>query len=188
VSARRDEFPDVLTYADARVQVYRAPPDPPTSEPPRVLLGRPSGDEVREYARVKDLLFALRPDYPDPLRPNPPLPLVVPEVRVRDPMAGWGDVPSGYGSRPRPALDSAAALVLVRLATLREDAAAVCVWLRTYALLDKLRALYVDVGWAFADAKQMTLWGRDLAARRDGSHRHGRTLTLGAALAWGLPP
>jgi hypothetical protein len=189
VSARRDAFPDVLTRADVRVQVYRAPPASlDDDEPSRVIAAtRPSGAEFREYARVKDLLFALRPDYPNPLTPNAPEPTAAPQVRIRDPQAGWGGVPSGYGASRGTGLSSAACAVLARLAELPQDARALCVWLREYALLETLRGLYVDVGWAFASATQGVLWSRDLSARRDGTYRHGRTLTLGAATAMGLP-
>jgi hypothetical protein len=192
VTARR-EFPDALTHAtpaattDDRVQVYRAPLELPGAEPPPLAATRPSGAEHREYARVRDLLFALRPDFPNPLTPNAPEPTAAPQVRIRDPQAGWGGVPSGYGVPRTGGLSSAASAVLARLVGLPEDARALCVWLREYALLETLRGLYVDVGWAFASAAQGVLWSRDLSARRDGTYRHGRTLTLAAATAMGIP-
>lgn len=171
---------------ESPARVYRSPGDAP-ARPPRAP--RPTAED-RELVRVRTLLYALRPDCADPLRPPPKAPTAAPVVRVRDPMAGWGDVPAALEhGPPRDPGGGAelAAKVLDRIRDLPEDARAVAGWLREYAILDKLRSLYVDVGMAFASDAQVAAWGSDLTARRDGSHHAGRTFVLATATAWGIP-
>lgn len=181
--------------APARVQVFRAPLEPPPAAAPPTRRARPA--EARERDHVRELLCALRPDYTEPLRPLPKL-TAVPAVRVRDPQAGWGDVPTGLTDTgevralpPDHGADARAraAEVLDLVAALPPDARAVATWLRERAdLWQGLRGLYFDVGEAFADAAQAASWGASLTAKRDGAAHHGRRLVLATARAWGLPP
>lgn len=169
------------------VSVYRAPDDSNDAAPRRARPATLSAED-REFARVRMLLCALRPGYADPLHPAPPAPTELAPVRVRDPMAGWGDVPRALctgGAWDEPAGTGAPAHIV----DLPEDARAVCSWLRERAVLEPgaLRALYFDLGEAFADADQAEQWAHDLTARRDGACHLGRTLVLEAAKAWGIP-
>ncbi len=170
-------------------RVFRAEPSAPPDTAPR--RGRTVlSAENREEARVRTLLYALRPDCIDPLRPPPPPVTAVPSVRIRDPMSGWGGTPAALAAPPGGFCDERAAKasdVLARLREMPEDARAVCRWLRDHAVYLTLRGLFVDVGSAFADAAQAECWARDLTARRDGAHHLGRTLVLAAATEWGIP-
>lgn len=175
-----------------RVQVYRV--DPVETEATRERArARKTSPENRELARVRTLLYELRPDCPDPCYPPARELPTGPVVRIRDPMANWGGIPKGYGAMgwdaDNGAGNVAAWAVVERIAALDADARAVCTWLRAHARLvdDNLRGLYVDLGWAFRDAAQAELWARDLTARRDGAHHAGRTLVLATVRAWGLP-
>jgi hypothetical protein len=145
--------------------------------------------EDREFAALRRLLYALRPDQADPLQKPPPPATSVQAVRTRDPRDGWGGTPPGLDLPEVVADTSIAAVVevMARLRALPSDARAVCTWLRLHAVLTTARSLYVDVGMAFAGAVQLECWGRDLTARRDGAHAHGRRLVAEAARAWGLP-
>jgi hypothetical protein len=174
-------------HAEALPPPARALPGDPVP-PPRAARRTTLTPEATELARVRTLLHALRPDYPSALHPLPPACTAPVAERIRDPMAGWGDVPRALESAPPPVdgpdCASAGADVLRRLDSLPDDAAAVLRWLREHAKLETLRGLYVDAGLAFADAAQSALWARDLTARRDGAHHLGRTLVLAAAAAW----
>lgn len=172
-----------------RVQVYRVAPVDPTPDV-EARRSRKASPESRELARVRTLLYELRPDCPDPCYPPPREAPTSAAPRIRDPMANWGGLPAGYGGGWRfGGAGVSAADVMARIAALPADAAAICRWLRAHALLvdGALRGLYVDLGTAFADAAQAELWARDLTARRDGAHHAGRTLVLAAIRAWGLP-
>lgn len=176
--------------ADPRITVYRATPEE-LAAPPRARKPALSSED-RELARVRALLYALRPDYVDAGAPLPPPTTAAAPVRVRDPMAGWGDLPRGLGAAGILGDALAGRLVaplgalLALLDALPADARAVACWLRLHARLEPLRGLYVDVGLAFADAAQSARWARDLTARRDGAHHNGRTLVLATATECGI--
>jgi hypothetical protein len=147
--------------------------------------------EDPELARVRTLLAALRPDYPDPWEPMPAAPPVA-HLRVAHTRAPWDvDLPRGLVSGMGAALARAeasqvegAAEVLARIGALPTDAAAVLRWMRRHAsLASGLRGLWVDAGMAFASAAQEAAW-RDLSVRRGFAPAHGRRLVLAACAAW----
>ena len=153
---------------------------------------RPAAEDP-ELVRVRALVFALRPDAPDPLQP-PPVERTetpAPYLRTGDGAPPWDRLPRGLGSGPLAAADPGTDRrehVLAAIASLPPDAAAVCRWLRTSATFAQgLRGLYVDVGLAFASEDQRTAWV-DLTARRLGAASHGRALVLAAERAWREAP
>lgn len=158
-----------------------------------------SGDAL-EYDRLRTLLFELRPDFPDYLAPLPPARTMLATVRVRDPMAGWGDIPRALGREATAlmssAVDSRGARVLAAVRALAPDAAAVLRFLRAFGELPppppappmpSPRGLYYDVGVAFAGVVQLERWATDLMAKRDGAYHGGRQFVFAAARALGLP-
>lgn len=180
-------------------KVYTAPDDAPA--PALSPLERAARDARRpkptdpELVRVQVLLADLRPDLSNPLEPPPREQATSHAPIVRVASDSWGGLPRGFGSGGLGAqLDAAAAMQLRTLVDVRAkldamppDARAVLSWLRSHATLAAgLRGLYVDVGLAFASAEQSALWERNLTARRDGAHAHGRHLVLGAATVWGV--
>lgn len=149
---------------------------------------RPAAEDP-ELVRVRALVFALRPDAPDPLCP-PPVErqeTPAPYLRTGDGAPPWDRLPKGLGSGPLAVADPGTDRrehVLAAIASLPPDAAAVCRWLRASATFAQgLRGLYVDVGIAFASEDQRTAWV-DLTARRLGAASHGRALVLAAERAW----
>lgn len=162
---------------------------------PPSALGRAAREAARpaaedpELVRVRALVFALRPDAPDPLQP-PPVERTetpAPYLRTGDGAPPWDRLPRLWGSGPLASADPGTdrrELVLATIASLPPDAAAVCRWLRASATFAQgLRGLYVDVGLAFASEDQRTAWV-DLTARRLGAASHGRALVLAAERAW----
>ena len=150
---------------------------------------RPAAEDP-ELVRVRALVFALRPDAPDPMLPPPtdqgqsPAPY----CRTGDGAPPWDRLPRGLGSGPLSALADPGterrANVLGAIASLPPDAAAVCRWLRASATFAQgLRGLYVDAGLAFASEAQRSAW-ENLTARRTGAAAHGRALVLAAERAW----
>lgn len=148
--------------------------------------------EDPELARVRTLLAALRPDYPDPWEPLAKGEDAPTLARTSPTRAPWDrDVPAGLRSSLGAALDAADALtvdraaeVVARIARLPPDAGAVLRWLRERASLAKgLRGLWVDVGEAFASAAQAAAW-EDLTVKRGFAPAHGRRLVLAACEAW----
>lgn len=149
-----------------------------------------SDDE--EFARVRRLLFDLRPDHPDPLRPLEESVggTIVPRGPRR---AAWDfDAPPGFASMQmeRAALaDSsqvAAQRVQERIRHLAE-AGPVCRWLRDSATLrvdvpaaDALRLLYDDAGRAFPSVGKRK--GR--CGRLHVHAERGRQLVREAERAW----
>jgi hypothetical protein len=182
------------THRARIARVYRVDPDAPT--PARGALERAAhhavtGDDP-ELARVRTLLAALRPDYPDAWEPMPKAPPQTVAVRAGGGRAPWDvDLPRGLGSSVGAQLAAAEALspraasaVMERIRALPPDAAAVLRWLRTHASLSAgLRGLWHDVGMAFASAAQEAAW-EDLTVRRGFAPAHGRRLVLRAAEAW----
>lgn len=178
-------------------RVYRAAAEDLAAEDPAPLARAGAAAtalraEDPELVRVRTLLAALRPDYPDPWEPlargedAPTLPA------ARSGRAPWDrDVPAGLRSAMGAALDAADALtvdrgaeVVARIAALPPDAAAVLRWLRREAsLANGLRGLWVDVGLAFASVAQREAW-EDLTVRRGFAPAHGRRLVLAAAAVW----
>lgn len=153
---------------------------------------RPAAEDP-ELVRVRALVFALRPDAPDPMQP-PPVERTetpAPYLRTGDGAPPWDRLPRGLGSGPLAAADPGTDRrehVLAAIVSLPPDAAAVCRWLRTSATFAQgLRGLYVDVGLAFASEDQRTAWV-DLTARRLGAASHGRALVLAAERAWREAP
>lgn len=168
--------------------------DPADACPPQPLeraahAARQTVPDDPELVRVRCLLADLRPDCPDPLEPPPAeRAQQASPVTIRDPMAGWGDVPRGvdFGGRAEYLPTRTFADVRRELAELPPEARAVLTWLRSNATLAKgLRGLYVDAGVAFATAEQSTAWEGDLGARREGAYAWGRRLVLASAGAWG---
>lgn len=145
-----------------------------------------------EAQRIRTLLCALRPDYPDPYEPMPAGGQTTGIMRVSPSRAPWDiDAPRGFGAPAGAMLDAAAqartagaAEVMARIAALPADAAAVLRWVRREASLAKgLRGLWHDAGMHFASAEQTAAWA-DLTVRRGFAPAHGRRLVLAAATAW----
>lgn len=175
-------------------RVFRVEPDDsPAPQPDALARAGHAATALRtddaETERVRTLLAALRPDYPDPWEPlcEPDKGAAVMIVRASS-RAPWDvDVPRGLGS-PMGALSSAttrgAADVLADIATLPADAAVVLRWLRQHAsLASGVRGLWVDAGQAFASSAQRLAW-KDLTVLRAGAAQHGRRIVLAAAVEW----
>lgn len=139
-----------------------------------------------ELSRLRVLLAALRPDCADPMEPptTEPLPCHVPAPR--DSMAGWGDLPRGYGrsqgSGESLEGDRSVSGILEAVDALPAPAGAVLRWLRGNARAsDGVRGVAVSLALAMG----VDLPDGNLGARRDAAYVAGRRLLWGAAAAWG---
>lgn len=145
-----------------------------------------------EAQRIRTLLCALRPDYPDPYEPMPAGGQTTGIMRVAPSRAPWDlDAPRGFGAPAGAMLDAAAqartagaAEVMARIAALPADAAAVLRWLRSKARLSQgLRGLWIEVAEEFKSDEQAEAW-KDLTLKRGFAPAYGRRLVLEAATAW----
>lgn len=164
-----------------------------------------------DLVRYRCLLAALRPEAVDPMDPIPAAQAACHLPSIRDPMAGWGGIPKGYGSQaPSRGGVAGAAEVLAQVDLLPSPSPVVLRWLREHgdghprgadgrrlhgegvtaaSLRAIVRGACVGLAVAMENGLGLALPQADgrggLSARREAAYLVGRRLLWGAAGAWG---